>query len=152
MNKNVRNAVITVALLSALGGGLFYSTLDGKQEAASRTAIADETRRAAQMVELNGLIALDVEPFFKDERVIKLLRENNFRANVIRIGSREMAARVVKDTAPDFFMPSGVVAGNQISEAAKFILSQPALTGQMIALDGGQHLVWQTPDVVEVNE
>ena len=40
----------------------------------------------------------------------------------------------------------------EISEAAKFILSQPALTGQMIALDGGQHLVWQTPDIVEVQE
>ncbi|MBG1230956.1 SDR family oxidoreductase [Aestuariivirga litoralis] len=40
----------------------------------------------------------------------------------------------------------------EISEAAKFILSQPALTGQMIALDGGQHLVWQTRDVVEVSE
>jgi NAD(P)-dependent dehydrogenase (short-subunit alcohol dehydrogenase family) len=40
----------------------------------------------------------------------------------------------------------------EISAAALFILSQPALTGQMIALDGGQHLVWQTPDVVEVNE
>ncbi len=40
----------------------------------------------------------------------------------------------------------------EISAAAKFILSQPALTGQMIVLDGGQHLVWQTPDVVEVNE
>jgi NAD(P)-dependent dehydrogenase (short-subunit alcohol dehydrogenase family) len=40
----------------------------------------------------------------------------------------------------------------EISAAAKFILSQQALTGQMIALDGGQHLVWQTPDVVEVQE
>ena len=40
----------------------------------------------------------------------------------------------------------------EISQAARFILSQPALTGQMIALDGGQHLVWQTPDIVEVNE
>lgn len=40
----------------------------------------------------------------------------------------------------------------EISEAANFILSQPALTGQMIALDGGQHLVWQTPDVVDVQE
>ena len=40
----------------------------------------------------------------------------------------------------------------EISEAAKFILSQPALTGQMIALDGGQHLVWQTRDVLEVKE
>ena len=40
----------------------------------------------------------------------------------------------------------------EISEAAKFILSQPALTGQMIALDGGQHLLWQTKDVIEVKE
>jgi NAD(P)-dependent dehydrogenase (short-subunit alcohol dehydrogenase family) len=40
----------------------------------------------------------------------------------------------------------------EISSAAKFILSQPSLTGQMIALDGGQHLVWQTPDVIEVQE
>ncbi|MFT3987601.1 SDR family oxidoreductase [Aestuariivirga sp.] len=40
----------------------------------------------------------------------------------------------------------------EISAALKFILSAPALTGQMIALDGGQHLVWQTPDVVEVRE
>jgi hypothetical protein len=40
----------------------------------------------------------------------------------------------------------------EISAAVKFILSQPSLTGQMIALDGGQHLVWQTPDVTEVNE
>ena len=40
----------------------------------------------------------------------------------------------------------------EISAAARFILSQPALTGQMIALDGGQHLVWQTPDVIEVQE
>jgi len=40
----------------------------------------------------------------------------------------------------------------EISAAALFILSQPALTGQMIALDGGQHLVWQTRDVVEVKE
>ncbi len=40
----------------------------------------------------------------------------------------------------------------EISQAAKFIFSQPALTGQMIALDGGQHLAWQTPDVMKVEE
>ena len=40
----------------------------------------------------------------------------------------------------------------EISAAVKFILSQKALTGQMIALDGGQHLVWQTSDVMEVEE
>jgi NAD(P)-dependent dehydrogenase (short-subunit alcohol dehydrogenase family) len=40
----------------------------------------------------------------------------------------------------------------EISEAAKFILSQQSLTGQMIALDGGQHLAWETPDVTSVIE
>ena len=29
----------------------------------------------------------------------------------------------------------------------RFILDAPSMTGQMIALDGGQHLVWQTPDI-----
>jgi NAD(P)-dependent dehydrogenase (short-subunit alcohol dehydrogenase family) len=40
----------------------------------------------------------------------------------------------------------------EISSALSFILSASALTGQMIVLDGGQHLVWQTPDVTDVNE
>lgn len=40
----------------------------------------------------------------------------------------------------------------EIAAAVRFILDAPALTGQMIALDGGQHLVWQTADVVGVSE
>ncbi len=36
---------------------------------------------------------------------------------------------------------------DEIAEAVAFILSAPAMTGQMIALDGGQHLLWQTPDI-----
>ncbi|MBV1696563.1 MAG: SDR family oxidoreductase, partial [Hyphomicrobiales bacterium] len=35
----------------------------------------------------------------------------------------------------------------EIAAAIRFILDAPALTGQMIALDGGQHLAWQTPDI-----
>lgn len=35
----------------------------------------------------------------------------------------------------------------EIAAAIGFILDAPAMTGQMIALDGGQHLAWQTPDV-----
>ena len=34
--------------------------------------------------------------------------------------------------------------------AVAFILEAGSLTGQMIALDGGQHLAWQTPDVMGV--
>jgi hypothetical protein len=119
MKPGVRNTAITLVLLGALGGGIYYSAHDRQQEITTQRTIEGEAKRAAAMVELNGLIALDVEPFFKDPRVIKILEENNFRANVVRVGSREMAGKVVKDTSPDFFMPSGVVAGNQISDAAK---------------------------------
>jgi NAD(P)-dependent dehydrogenase (short-subunit alcohol dehydrogenase family) len=35
----------------------------------------------------------------------------------------------------------------EIAAAVRFILDAPSLTGQMITLDGGQHLVWQTPDL-----
>jgi NAD(P)-dependent dehydrogenase (short-subunit alcohol dehydrogenase family) len=36
----------------------------------------------------------------------------------------------------------------EIAAAVRFILDAPAMTGQMIALDGGQHLAWETPDTV----
>ena len=35
----------------------------------------------------------------------------------------------------------------EIAAAVRFVLDAPAMTGQMIALDGGQHLAWETPDV-----
>jgi len=34
---------------------------------------------------------------------------------------------------------------DEIAAAVRFILSAPAMTGQMIALDGGQHLGWAQP-------
>ena len=119
MKPGLRNAAITVALMAALGGGIFYSATDKRttDQVQATAAIAD--KRQAQMVTINGLIALDVEPYFKDLRVIKVLEDNNFRVSVTRVGSREMAGKISKDAAPDFFMPSGVVAGNQIADAAK---------------------------------
>jgi NAD(P)-dependent dehydrogenase (short-subunit alcohol dehydrogenase family) len=41
---------------------------------------------------------------------------------------------------------------SEIADGVRFILNAAAMTGQTIALDGGQHLAWQTPDVVEVKE
>ncbi len=40
----------------------------------------------------------------------------------------------------------------EICDAIRFILAAPAMTGQMIALDGGQHLAWETPDVIGIAE
>ncbi len=35
-----------------------------------------------------------------------------------------------------------------IVAAMRFILTCKAFTGQMLAIDGGQHLIWQTPDIM----
>jgi len=37
-----------------------------------------------------------------------------------------------------------------ITAAMAFILDSPSLTGQLLCIDGGQHLGWQTPDVLGV--
>ncbi|HEY3778297.1 MAG TPA: SDR family oxidoreductase [Rhizomicrobium sp.] len=34
-----------------------------------------------------------------------------------------------------------------VCDAVRYLLGAAAVTGQMIAVDGGQHLIWQTPDV-----
>ncbi len=36
-------------------------------------------------------------------------------------------------------------APQEIAAAVRFILASPSMTGQMIALDGGQHLTWRGP-------
>lgn len=39
---------------------------------------------------------------------------------------------------------------SDITAALGFFLDSPSVTGQMISVDGGQHLAWQTPDVLGV--
>ncbi len=34
-----------------------------------------------------------------------------------------------------------------VCDAVRYLLEAKAVTGQMIAVDGGQHLIWKTPDV-----
>jgi len=40
----------------------------------------------------------------------------------------------------------------EIAAALRFILASPALTGQMLALDGGQHLGWPPPLAAPISE
>ncbi|HEX3430861.1 MAG TPA: SDR family oxidoreductase [Rhizomicrobium sp.] len=35
-----------------------------------------------------------------------------------------------------------------VCDAVRYLLSASAVTGEMIAVDGGQHLIWQTPDAL----
>ena len=41
---------------------------------------------------------------------------------------------------------------SEFAQTIKFLVETPSVTGQMIILDGGQHLIWQTPDVTNVRE
>ncbi|WP_269515788.1 SDR family oxidoreductase [Brevundimonas subvibrioides] len=39
-------------------------------------------------------------------------------------------------------------APDEIAEAVLYLVQARSVTGQMIAVDGGQHLAWQTPDIL----
>jgi hypothetical protein len=114
MSKTVK-LLITLVLLAAFGGTLTLALKGQKADQAQK----QEAIAVANTAPLNGLIALDVEPFFKDERVQRVLAANKLPVAVTRVGSRDMAAKVVAGSSPDFFFPSGVVAANQISDAAR---------------------------------
>jgi NAD(P)-dependent dehydrogenase (short-subunit alcohol dehydrogenase family) len=40
----------------------------------------------------------------------------------------------------------------EIAEAVLFLARSRSITGQMLAVDGGQHLAWETPDVAGITE
>ncbi|WP_176083227.1 SDR family oxidoreductase [Martelella sp. HB161492] len=41
---------------------------------------------------------------------------------------------------------------DEFGRTIRFLFDTPSITGQMIALDGGQHLAWETPDVTGIPE
>ena len=41
---------------------------------------------------------------------------------------------------------------DEIARTIRFIIDMPSMTGQMIALDGGRHLAWNTPDVTNTHD
>jgi NAD(P)-dependent dehydrogenase (short-subunit alcohol dehydrogenase family) len=49
---------------------------------------------------------------------------------------------------------SAVILGHgatpdEIGQALAYLIDAPSVTGQMIAVDGGQHLSWKTPDIID---
>jgi NAD(P)-dependent dehydrogenase (short-subunit alcohol dehydrogenase family) len=60
----------------------------------------------------------------------------------------------IHQSPEDFAAEAGAVplghgpALEEIGQALAYLIDAPSVTGQMIAVDGGQHLAWQTPDIV----
>ena len=42
-----------------------------------------------------------------------------------------------------------VVTPEDIAGALRYLIDAPSVTGQMIAVDSGQHLAWRTPDIIQ---
>jgi NAD(P)-dependent dehydrogenase (short-subunit alcohol dehydrogenase family) len=77
----------------------------------------------------------------------------HIRVNAIGPGPTLQGAR--QSTAHFARQRSATVLGRgaspaDITAALGFFLDSPAVTGQFVAVDGGQHLAWQTPDVLGV--
>jgi hypothetical protein len=113
--STAKRATLTVLLAGAFGGALFFALRGEKQAQIEKK----ETAAIASTTALVGVISLDVEAYFKDPRVVQILAAKRMPVTVTRVGSRDMAAKVVAGSTPDFFFPSGVVAANQIADAAR---------------------------------
>ncbi|MBM3542578.1 MAG: SDR family oxidoreductase [Alphaproteobacteria bacterium] len=81
-------------------------------------------------------------------RTLALALAPRIRVNAIGPGptlpsSRQSAAQFRRQNR---MMPLGRgTTPEEVAAAVRFILAAPAMTGQMIALDGGQHLAWTQP-------
>ncbi len=106
---------ISIGLLAVLGIGAGFAILQSTKE---QSIVAKQEEEKKQIVSLNGVVSLDVENYLNDSRVKDILLKNKFQLDTKRIGSREMADYVSKNSV-DFAFPSGVVASNQILSAMK---------------------------------
>ncbi len=63
-----------------------------------------------------------------------------------------------RQTGDDFARQSAAVplrtgpTPEEFGRTVRFLVETPSITGQMICLDGGQHLAWETPDVLGIGE
>jgi NAD(P)-dependent dehydrogenase (short-subunit alcohol dehydrogenase family) len=103
----------------------FYSYMLSKS--ALLTATVTMAQALAPAVRVNGI---GPGPTLPNERQ----NEADFRAQV---------EAVILKVGPDL---------GDFGRTIRYLFDTPSITGQMIALDGGQHLAWQTPDQMEIVE
>ena len=63
-------------------------------------------------------------------------------------GARQTEAHFARQRAATILQRGADAQG--ICDALRYLLTARAVTGQLICVDGGQHLAWQTPDVLGV--
>lgn len=73
------------------------------------------------------------------------VRVNGIAPGTTLIGARQSQAHFDGQRQASILQRGANVS--DITSALRFFLHSPAVTGQMIAVDGGQHLAWETPDI-----
>lgn len=61
-------------------------------------------------------------------------------------GARQSAAHFARQRAATILQRGG--DADDIARALLYLLDARAVTGQLICVDGGQHLAWRTPDII----
>jgi NAD(P)-dependent dehydrogenase (short-subunit alcohol dehydrogenase family) len=144
METNLRAPfVLTQAMAAALPpkiGGNVINILDERVRNLSPHFIS-YTLSKAGLWTLTRTLAMALAPH---------VRVNAVGPGPILPSSRQTQAQFDRQAA---MMPLGRGSTpEEICDAVRFILAAPAMTGQMIALDGGQHLGWAQPGLDGVPE
>ena len=74
------------------------------------------------------------------------IRVNGIGPGPTMQGTRQSASHFARQRAATILQRGASPA--EICAALGYLLDAPGVTGQMIAVDGGQHLAWATPDVL----
>lgn len=74
------------------------------------------------------------------------IRVNAIGPGPTMIGARQSAAHFAAQRRATI-LQRGANPGD-VTAALGYLIDAPSVTGQLICVDGGQHLAWQTPDIV----
>jgi hypothetical protein len=109
--RRVLAPVLALALLGAVGAGIWYSNREVTQQASAQLERSKEAT-------LRGVIGSEKEAFFADPRVQQALARHGLTVQVEKAGSRTIATHA-DPKKYDFGFPSGAPAGNQLKLLAK---------------------------------
>ena len=150
-------------------GGLDRAVWDRHMETNLRAPIVLAETFAAQAPESSAIVnLLDQRVLKPDPRFISYALSRNGLWWATRTLAQALAPRIrVNGVGPGPTLPSihqtdadfaAEAAGTllerpgnpeAVAEAVRWLIDADMVTGQMIAVDGGQHLAWKTPDILE---
>jgi len=150
-------------------GSLLRATWDAHMETNLRAPIVLSEAFAEQAPDGSAIVnLLDQRVLKPDPRFISYALSRNGLWWATRTLAQALAPRIrVNGVGPGPTLPSTHQTAEQfeaearavplaragspeaVASAVRWLVDAELVTGQMIAVDGGQHLAWQTPDIVE---